>query len=531
VVGVLLRLRLTLLRNQAGAGLQPLLLMVVGVLVAGGTGLVVVAGLVGLRFAPTDLSGAAVVVFGSIAVIAWAVLPVQTSSDEVLTDPVRFALLPVPTGSLAAGLLLASMIGPFAVVTLLVPLAAVVTFAQGPAPVLAALVAVVGGLLGSATCLLGSRAVLTAAASTLSGRRGRETVIGVGVVLIALLGLTGPALAALGEQLQTGAIDAAVAVLAWSPLGAAWAMPWAASQGQWWFVLGRGTVAVATVALLWWAYVRAVRARLRPVGGGRRSRGQGEATRTTSTRISARHVLPDTAFGALVQRCLRYWVRDSRYVVSVLALPVVFGLMLTLPLLTDAPPGLALVAGPLLGLLLGFTMLNELAFDGTAVWITLASGVRGRDERAARVVAMLLWATPFTVVVAVLGAVMGGRPDLVPASVGLSVGTLLVGNGVAAVASVAWPFPVPPAGSNPFAGNPGSTTAALVQQGLSTLILGPLLLPLLALAAAAWFYPVAGWVLLVLGPVLGAVLLVVGIRIGGRLFDGRGPDLVGLLAR
>ena len=232
-----------------------------------------------------------------------------------------------------------------------------------------------------------------------------------------------------------------------------------------------------------------------------------------------------------MQRCLRYWLRDSRYLVSVLALPVLVLLLLGLPLLTGSPRGFALVAGPVLALLLAFTMLNELALDGSAIWTSLAAGVRGRDDRSARVLALLVWAAPSTVVVAVLGTVVAGRTGFAPAAVGLSVGILLVGNGLAAVASVALPFSVPPAGSNPFAGNPGSTSGALVQQGLSVLVLVPLLLPLVALAVWAWFTPVLGWVLVAVGTAYGTALLGVGVHVGGGLFDRRGPELLTRLRR
>ncbi|WP_380165348.1 hypothetical protein [Jannaschia sp. R86511] len=528
MVGVLVRLRLTLLRNQAEGGTEKVVLLVLGVLFAALVAAGAAVALVGLRFTGLDLAGAVVTVFGSLAVVAWAALPVLTSADDVMNDPVRFALLPLAPRTLAAGLLVASSVGPFAVGTLLATTALAVTFARGPLPVVSVLVGLVAAVLATATCLLGSRAALTSVASVLAGRRGREVSVGVGVLVMSLLGLSGPALAGLGERLQTGAVDAAVQVLAWTPLGAVWAMPWAAAEGRWAVLGGRTLVAVATLAGLWWLYVRALRSRLRPTGG----RGRARATsRRTAAAPPSRSLLPDTPRGALLQRCLRYWVRDSRYVVSVIALPVVVGLLVLLPVLTDASTGVSLAAGPALALLLSFTMLNELAYDGSALWTTLASAARGRDDRSARVLALLAWGLPATLVVAVLGPVVAGRPELAPATVGLSVGILLVGNGVAAVSSVALPFPVPPPGANPFAGNPGSSTAALVQQGLAVLALVPLLAPLLGLAVWAWFVPAVGWALVVVGAGYGTAVLAVGVRVGGDLMDRRGPELLARLSR
>ena len=527
MVGVLVRLKLTLLRDQARGGAEKVVMLVVGVVVALGVGSLVTAGLVGLRFVSLDLAGAVVVLLGGLGVLAWALLPLLTSSDDVLVDPARFALLPLPSRTLAAGLLVATAVTPMGVVTVLASLAMAVTFSRGPTPAASVAVALLAALIGSATCLLASRTVLTSAAAALAGRRGREVTIAVGVITVSMLGLAGPVLTEVGERLRSGSVDALVQVVAWSPPGAAWAAPWAAAEGRWAVAAGRGLVAVATLVVLWLLYVRAVRGRLRPTGATRSRRRPTAAA--TPARARGRSLLPDTPLGALTGRCLRYWLRDSRYQVSVLALPVVVGLLLVLPGLTDAPAAFALIVGPLLGLLLAVTMLNELAFDGSALWTGLAAGVRGRDDRSARVLALLVWAAPFTVVVSVLGTVVGGRPELAPAAVGLAVGTLLVGNGVAAVSSVALAFPVPPAGSNPFSGNAGAGAAALLQQGASMLVLGPLLLPLGGLAVWAWFVPAAGWLLVAVGTAWGVGLLAVGISVGGRVMDRRGPELLGRL--
>ena len=527
MVGVLIRLKLTLLRNQARAGTEKVVLLVVGTVMALGVGAGLTAGLLGLRFVALDLAGAVVVIAGGLGVLAWSLLPLLTSSDDVLVDPARFALLPLRPRTLAAGLLVATALSPMGVVTVVSSLTLAVTFSRGPAPVASVAVALVAALAGSATCLLASRTVLTSAAAALAGRRGREITIAVGVLTVSLLGLAGPALAEVGERLRSGSVDALVQVVAWSPLGAAWAAPWAAAEGRWTVVGGRGLVAGATLVGLWLLYTRAVRARLRPTGAARSPR----TSASRPLRRPGRSLLPDTPLGALTGRCLRYWLRDSRYQVSVIALPVVVGLLLVLPRLTDSPAAFALVTGPLLGLLLALSMLNELAFDGSALWTSLSAGVRGRDDRSARVVALLVWAAPFTVVVSVLGTMVGGRPELAPAAVGLAVGTLLVGNGVAAVSSVALAFPVPPAGSNPFSGNAGAGAAALLQQGASMLVLGPLLLPLGGLAAWAWFVPAAGWLLVPVGTAWGVGLLAVGISVGGRVMDRRGPELLGRLTR
>ena len=202
-----------------------------------------------------------------------------------------------------------------------------------------------------------------------------------------MLGLAGPVLGAVGERLRSGTVDAVVQVLAWSPLGGGVVGAVGRRRGT---LGGRrrpGAVAAVTLVVLWAVYVRAVRA-----GCGHRRRARARRGRRPRREAAPRGpaVLPDTPLGAMTGRALRYWVRDSRYQVSVLALPVVVGLLLVLPVLTDAPAAFALATGPLLGLMLGVTVLNELAFDGSAFWTgwppgSAAATTAGARARAAAV--------------------------------------------------------------------------------------------------------------------------------------------------
>lgn len=520
MVALFVRLKLRLIANQLRGNVTQVLLLVLAAVFALGALVGVVAAAIGLRFADRDLAGAALVALGSLAVVAWAVMPVLLATEDDTSDPIRFALLPLQPRQLASGLLASSAVGFFPVATLAGALSTVVTWSTGVLPVV---VALLSAPLGFATCMLASRAVVTVAAASLAGRRGRELVAGAGVLVFSGIGLLGPAIGWLGGALGTGGLDAAVRVLAWSPLGAPWSAPWAAAEGRPLAALGRLGIAVLTIAALWWVYTRALQRRIRPTvatGRGPKQRGRTAARRD---------LLPDSAYGALVQRCLRYWWRDSRYKVSVIALPVVVLILVLLPLQGNVGGFLALAAGPVVAALLSLTMLNELAFDGSALWTSLATGVRGRVERAARVSALLLWALPLTVAVAVGSTLVADSADQLPTVVGLSLALLLVGNGVGAVTSVWVPYPVPGPDENPFTSSSGGGMAGLLQQMVALLANLPLCLPVFALAIGAGFVPVLGWVLLVAGPVYGAVVLAVGIAVGGDRLDRTGPELLSRL--
>jgi ABC-2 type transport system permease protein len=183
VVAHLLRLKLHLLRNGLRRSTAALVGMVLGVLYGGGVVVAVVSGLVALRFVPdAELARALVVVGGAAMVAGWALLPVVLFGIDPTLDPARFATFAVRERTLAVGLALGALVGLPGVATVVVVLATAFTGSRTP---LAALTALVGGVLGLATCILLSRVVAAAAASVLATRRGRD-VAGIGGLVVLL---------------------------------------------------------------------------------------------------------------------------------------------------------------------------------------------------------------------------------------------------------------------------------------------------------------------------------------------------------
>ena len=93
--------------------------------------------------------------------------------------------------------------------------------------------------------------------------------------------------------------------------------------------------------------------------------------------------MPHTATGAVAARSLTYWFRDARYWVSIIMVPIV-------PVLVDVPLGHrghpAVVHRPDPGAscaCLGWSLHNDTAYDSTAVWLHVASSVRGAADRRA----------------------------------------------------------------------------------------------------------------------------------------------------
>src|SRR5699024_1418973 len=101
------------------------------------------------------------------------------------------------------------------------------------------LLGLLGSVLGLATCLLLARVTTTAAAAQLSSRRGRDAVAVLGTVLFLIPALfigieKRVSLAGVGDSLSP-----LLTTVAWTPLGAPFAMAGDAASGSWGVALAR----------------------------------------------------------------------------------------------------------------------------------------------------------------------------------------------------------------------------------------------------------------------------------------------------
>jgi ABC-2 type transport system permease protein len=210
------------------------------------------------------------------------------------------------------------------------------------------------------------------------------------------------------------------------------------------------------------------------------------------------------------------------------------------PVLVIVPLGLAgiplsytaLIPVPLMCLLLGWSLHNDTAYDSTAVWLHVVSSVRGTADRAGRLVPVLIAGV---LVIGLGSAVTVFVLDdwrLLPSVVGVSTALLLGGLGVGSITSARFPYPAVKPGDSPFQ-QPQSTGAvtALVQ---SITMFGSLLVA----APAIWFAALGlfedpAWhaAAFAAGVGLGLLVLAGGIALGGRVFDRRGPEIVGAALR
>ncbi|HMO10467.1 MAG TPA: hypothetical protein PKB06_02940, partial [Actinotalea sp.] len=163
-----------------------------------------------------------------------------------------------------------------------------------------------------------------------------------------------------------------------------------------------------------------------------------------------------------------------------------------------------------------------------ALWLHVASPVRGLDDRVGRVLGAVLVLGPVVLLLAVVLALVTGHGADLPAVLGATVGVFLTSLGAGSVMSALVVLRVQQAGESPFQTRQGGSVAGMLAQVAGLLVSGVLGLPAVVLAGLSllWSSAALGWVALLVGVVLGAVILVVGVRWGGHLLDRRGAVLL-----
>ena len=127
-------------------------------------------------------------------------------------------------------------------------------------------------------------------------------------------------------------------------------------------------------------------------------------------------VAPGTPTGAVAARSLVYWLRDPRHIVNVIVIPVAAAILIVPLLLAGVPAHLvALVPVPIVALFLGWLPHNDLAYDSTAVWMHIASGIHGAADRIGRLVPVVLLGVPLLAIGIPVAVSLHGRWAILPA--------------------------------------------------------------------------------------------------------------------
>lgn len=520
MVADLLRLRLLILKNSLLRSTWQLVAVIFGALYGLGILLGISIGLIALSGLPVSVARTVVVLAGSALVLGWVLIPLLASGIDQTLEPARLVTFPIPLGTLLLGLALSGLVGVPGIVTMLGSLATAGTWWRHP---VIALIAASCGAIAAATCIVGSRAVTTLSTLFTSGRRFREAA---GFLAVIPLVLLGPIIVTLSSGIRsaTDALPGLANALAWTPLGALWAVASDAAVGNWGTGALHFLIGAATFAALLLVWRRSLALSLvTPAHTTSRSRGTGK--------LGFLGRFPATPAGAVAARSLTYWIRDPRYARQLLVVPLIPALMFFYS--RNGPLELLNSVGPIVALLLSLSIFSDLSYEGTAFATQISSGIRGRDDRLGRAAALGSFGLPIVIALSIGSVWISGSWEVLPGLLGLSIGIFLSGLGVSSFTSAQIVIPVPGPGDNPFKAAPGAGFTTALTTFATWSVLGVLVLPelVLAVVGAATGVAVLGWIGLAVGIGLGTALLVTGIRLGGAQFDRAAPELLEHLAR
>jgi ABC-2 type transport system permease protein len=530
------RLKLRLMRNGFRDQVWRLIGFIVGLMFGLGFAVAAGFGLAATSVASADVGYVVAVAVGATVVLAWTLVPLLFFGVDETLDPARFALLPIPRRTLATGMIAAAFLGVPALVTLLTTggLVAAAAIRFGPVGAVVAMFGVVGGL---TIGVVASRAVTSAFAALLRSRRVRDLA----AVLLALLATSiGPIQWIAVAAMQSGTVAQAVRtadVVAWTPLGAPYVLPFDVAAQRWDRVGARTAITVGTIALLLWWWSRTLEsAMLDSSSGGSARAAKGRASGAVGALVPAVMRVAGTGpFTAIMARESRFWWRDGRRraaLVSILVASAVVPVAFNLSAGQDRPAvtgGLSALgftfaitmAGTMGGMLLG----NQFGYDGSAYATHLLTRVNGRTELRARAAAAALVAFPVQIAVVVAVAVFARQVPYLPAGLGILAASFGAALAAAALLSVLVPYPLPES-SNPFAVSSGSGSAKGL---LSVVALVATLIFCAPMVAAAYLLgssPSWSWVLLAVGLGYGVGAAWLGTYIAGDRIDRRGPELL-----
>lgn len=529
MVARFLTLKLTLLGNTFRRSVWQTIGLIVAALYALGVvgmvvGLVVFLGVAG----EPAWAGVAITLGGAVLVVGWWLIPIFAFGVDATLDPHRFTTFAIPRRTLVAGLAVAGLVSVPGIATVLMALGTSAAWVLEPGVLL---VALVGAVLGVATCVIGSRAITTVLAPVLESRRYREVVTIVAVMLVVMIGpligwLTNGVEVSVGGDADGtglefyGVFEQAAGVVGWSPFGAAWSLAGTAYAGDWTGLFGRLAVALGTIALAWFVWDRALARALvsPPVGGGSGSRAKG---------LGAFGRVPFSPTWAVTARTATYWLRDPRYSGSIAIVPLLPVIMY----FTSQSTGnffMLLATGPFVAWILGFSISNDIAYDNTAFALHVSAGVDGAADRWGRAIPMLVVGPLISAATVLVSVWAADSWHLTLPLLGLAFGSLLVSTGVSCAVSARLVYPVAKPGESPLKSPQGAAVATVVAQGLGFAITLGLSLPVFAVGIAALVLGGVGWgvATLVLGVLYGAVILVLAVRFGARVYNRRLPELL-----
>ncbi|WP_424212427.1 transporter [Streptomyces sp. BI20] len=478
-------------------------------------------------------AGEVVAVLGGFLALGWLVMPLFFVTGDETLDPTRLAMLPLRPRPLVRALLVSSLIGIGPLFTLCLAIGSVIALADGPAAWAAGVLAVPLVLLG---CVTLARAMATANVRMLTSRKGRDLAVLSGLVIA-----VGAQFLNFGVQklTQPGGMDALepiAEVVRWVPPATGLGMVESVSEGAWGRAAAQCALSVAAVVALVWSWERSLtKVMVTPDGStsGAAPSGKDEKERSgTSGSGGLWALLPAGRAGAVVQRSLRYLVREPKVKASfVTALAIGLIVPVFNALQGDGTVWLACFGSAMLGV----QLYNQFGQDTSAFWMvaqTIGTPRDAYEELRARALALALVTVPFTVLVAVVTAAVVGDWGTLPEVVGVSLALVGGMTATGVLGSVYFPYSIPTDGAfkSVAPGQAGLAWLSILGGVAASLLLS---LPVLALTIGLHVTDTQGllWLVLPVGVVWGALVTWGALRLSAGPMHRRLPEILAAVSK
>lgn len=484
-------------------------------------------GMLSWRYTPQVLS-----VLVTLTVTGWLIFPLLITGADNSLEPRQLRLWVVPSRKLAAGLIVAAGAGGPGIITGLVLLTMVITWLLHGS-VAAAAFALVNMVLAWLTAVIGSRWVVTAAALSYR-RRSRELVTSLGILLI--IGLA--QLPNLFFNLHLDSSLAGWLTLArysqYLPTAWAGAAPAQAASGNYLLASAFTVSSALLVGGLYWLWQRAMtNAMTADVAANDKGAGKNsELSKVFAAQEFFAKFMPSPA-ATVCARSLRYLMRDFRVRTSFIACIFMIVLFMVVFIGQAQRSGSVIMvyfASLMISIVMGLSVADDLATDSTAIHTSLLSGISGLHERLGRLAATVIWQLPMVLVVSLIMPLLSNQAKHLPILLGLNLAVWGVVVGVAQVLAVVFPYQTNPPEASPFSAKGSGADALLASLAQMGSMLASMLLvtPTIALSVYCGVsenFQLA-WLCVVLGVVNALIVMVVGVRMGGKLLDGRWARLL-----
>ena len=525
MVGLLVRLKLRLLRNALRSSKQARASFILSTIAAGLIAAGVFAGLAALRgqAASVDLTTVLFTLFA----FGWLILPLLVFGLDGTLDPSTLALYPLRTRPLAVGLLAASATGAWPLANVVGLLGVTVGLARGALGLLFALVAVVLQVL---FCIVLARCVTTSLAGLLRSRRGKDLA---GLLILPIFALYEafvqlvPRLTAEGK-LTANSFGGVDAWMRWTPPGLAAHAIQDASTGHAATGLGRLLLLAAVIVVLGWLWIRQLGLALVTVD---------TTTQATSVRSATLPFANRGLLGTVAARCLVYQRREPGAKVFWGLIVIIAAASSVSTLRTPAYLGGLIGAAIMSAVFVAIFNADAIGMLGPAFGfdaVALSGHKSLRSYFAGMNLALAAIAVPlFTVLLFVLAAI-AKHPVSGFLALAVSLAGIGAGMGLSNFFSVALPYPVEkrPGSPTPKAidGYRGQVLGAAAGSLFGTLILVAPVIVAIAFTGHVGA-PIRMPVLIVAGAAYGLLLATLGVRLAARIAAATIPELTEIAVR